>query len=155
MSFNIQNKPAFEIPLTDVANTAPVGKNEVSVEFVSPETSLPADANGKKPRVKEDTLVEIQFYIPGMATQSQVDESDGKKVLKDKDAMMQPKEGQEEGEIGDEDEEPVLGADGEALTAAAIFCETIKSRADVSATQAESLVSFQDILCLSPRYVYV
>ena len=32
MTFNIQNKTAFEIPLTDVANVAPIGKNEVSVE---------------------------------------------------------------------------------------------------------------------------
>ncbi|KAI9342529.1 hypothetical protein BDR26DRAFT_801828 [Obelidium mucronatum] len=123
LAFNIGQKPAFEIPLTEVANTAPIGKNDVSIEFVQPEPLAPTEPGGRPPRIKEDCLVEVHFHIPGMALQSQ-------------------------GEI---DEEPVLGDDGEALTAAALFCDTIKMRADVGAAQGESLVTFDDLLCLTPR----
>ncbi|KAJ3071133.1 FACT complex subunit, partial [Rhizoclosmatium hyalinum] len=139
LSFTIGAKPAFEIPLADVANTAPIGKNDVSIEFTAPE--LPPNT----PRIKEDCLVEMHFHIPGMAAKSQLDESG--KQLKDKDAPV-AKEGEEEGEI---DEGLVLGDDGEAMTAAALFCDTIKMRADVGAAQGESLVTFEDLLCLTPR----
>ncbi|KAJ3323186.1 FACT complex subunit [Blyttiomyces sp. JEL0837] len=151
MMFNVHDKTAFEIPLTDVANTAPVGKNEVSIEFVSPSNTEGPDGSITRTRMREDALVEIHFYLPGMAMQSQIDETGGKKVLKDKDAVKEGKEGQEEGEIADEEEDVVLDDDGEAVTAAAIFCETIKSRADVSATQGDSIVTFADLLCLTPR----
>ncbi|KAJ3266266.1 Iron-sulfur clusters transporter atm1, mitochondrial [Chytriomyces hyalinus] len=141
LSFNIGNKASFEIPLTDVANTAPIGKQDVSIEFQQPEPG----PDGKPPRIREDTLVEMHFHIPGMAVASQVDETG--KQMRDKDALV-VREGAEEGEI---DEEPVLGEDGEALTAAALFCDTIKTRADVGAAQGDSLVSFDDLLCLTPR----
>ncbi|KAJ3352135.1 FACT complex subunit [Entophlyctis luteolus] len=141
LSFNVGSKPSFEIPLADVANTAPVGKNDVSIEFVQPVVDK------DKPRVREDTLVEIHFHVPGMAVQSQVDTSMAPSVLSNSGSTA-PREGHEEGEI---DEAPVFGDDGEALTAAALFCDTIKTRAHVGVTQSESLVSFNDVLCLLPR----
>ncbi|KAI8622010.1 structure-specific recognition protein-domain-containing protein [Chytriomyces sp. MP71] len=111
LSFTVGQKPSFEIPLTEVANTAPIGKQDVSIEFTQPEPQ-----SGVK--IREDCLVEMHFHIPGMATASQ---------------------------------EPVLGEDGEALTAAALFCDTIKTRADIGAAQGDSLVTFDDLLCLTPR----
>ncbi|KAI9322058.1 hypothetical protein DFJ73DRAFT_875721 [Zopfochytrium polystomum] len=157
MNFNVQDKTAFEIPLTDVANTATAGRNEVSIELVTPQAQAAADGSGRRPRIREDALCEIHFYVPGMAMQSQVDESAaGKKIMRDQDAapITRKREGEEEGEIHDEDEEPVLGEDGEALTAAAIFCETIKSRVDVGVAHEESIISFDEVLCLAPRGRY-
>ncbi|KAJ3065924.1 FACT complex subunit [Podochytrium sp. JEL0797] len=144
LTFKVDRKNAFEIPLTDVANTAPIGKNDVSIEFVQPEVEPQAE-RGPPPRVREDCLVEIHFHVPGMALQSQMDETG--KQIKDVDAEVQ-REGLEQGEI---DEEPVLDDNGEVLTAAAAFCDTIKMRADVGALQGESLVTFDDLLCLTPR----
>ena len=38
LSFNVANRPAFEVPYTEISNTNLAGKNEVAVDF-----SLPAD----------------------------------------------------------------------------------------------------------------
>jgi structure-specific recognition protein 1 len=152
MNFNVQNKLAFEVPLTDIANTSTAGKNDVAIEFVNNAAGsggAEVGPDGRKIRVREDSLVEMHFYIPGMAVQSQVDDQ---RLLKDKDSLLQKRDGQEEGEIAVEDEELVLDDEGEALTAAAIFCETIKNRADVSVSQGDSIVSFEGLLCLTPRY---
>ncbi|KAJ3219676.1 FACT complex subunit [Dinochytrium kinnereticum] len=158
MTFNVANKPAFEIPLADVAGATLSGKHEVSLELVNP-IQRKDDGGGKPPRVREDMLVEVQFFIPGMVTASQVDDNlvDGKKLLRDKDsapAVTANGKSREEGEINEEDEELVLGDDGEAITAASIFCETVKNRADVSVSQGDSIVGFTDLLCLTPRGRY-
>jgi structure-specific recognition protein 1 len=62
LTFNVANRPAFEVPYTEVSNTNLAGKNEVAVDF-----SLPADgdagANGQ--------LVEMRFYIPGVTTKKE------------------------------------------------------------------------------------
>ncbi|OUM58303.1 hypothetical protein PIROE2DRAFT_48058, partial [Piromyces sp. E2] len=108
LSFLVGNRQVFEIPLTEVANTTST-RNEVALEFTQPETG------GKK--IKEDTITEMRFYIPGMAT------------------------------IHTE----VLGEDGEAMTAAAVFHDTIKQKADLRMVTGEGIGSFQDLLCLTPR----
>ncbi|KAJ3099368.1 FACT complex subunit [Phlyctochytrium planicorne] len=154
MTFNVGNKPAFEVPLVDVAGATLSGKHEVSLELVNPVQKKEDGTKMRPPR--EDIMVEIQFFIPGMVTASQVDDSgvDGKKLLRDKDSappVAANGKSREEGEINEEDEELVLGDDGEAISAASIFCETIKNRADVSVSQGESIVTFPDVLCLTPR----
>ncbi len=69
---------AFEIPLTEVANTTVSGKSEVSVEF-----SLPRHEKGEK--IQEDSLVEVRFYIPGGVTEGMIREGDNEgKVLRDR-----------------------------------------------------------------------
>ncbi|KAJ3118075.1 FACT complex subunit [Phlyctochytrium bullatum] len=158
MTFNVANKPAFEVPLADVAGATLSGKHEVSLELANPIQRKDGDTGSRSARVREDLMVEIQFYIPGMVTASQVDDTaaDGKKLLRDKDAAPVTANGKsrEEGEINEEDEELVLGEDGEAISAAAIFCETVKNRADVSVYQGDSIVGFEDLLCLTPRGRY-
>ncbi|KAJ1540433.1 FACT complex subunit [Cladochytrium tenue] len=161
LNFQVQNRPAFEIPLAEVSNTATVGKNEVSIELVGPPQPPPNPETGRRPRIREDALFEVHFYVPGMAVQSQVDESAaGKKIMREAAAAAAAaaaaprRDGEEEGEIRDDEDDPVYGEDGEALTAAAIFCETIKSRADVGVAHEESIVSFDEVLCLAPRGRY-
>ncbi|KAJ3088556.1 FACT complex subunit [Quaeritorhiza haematococci] len=166
LSFVVGNKPAFEVPLTEVANTSLANKSEVSVEFAQPAPPPPDPSRpgSKRPNHKEDMLMEIRFYMPGMATLGQVGEGvGGKKQIKDKEEGangvkgengkidVEGEDGREEGEITAESEEPVYGEDGVAMTAAELFCDTIKQRADVGSVQGEAIVSFQDMLCLTPR----
>jgi structure-specific recognition protein 1 len=53
----VANRQAFEIPLSEITNTNLASKNEVSVEF--------AQAEGLS---KEDSLVEMRIYVPGLTT---------------------------------------------------------------------------------------
>lgn len=55
MTFTVHNKQAFELPLTEVANTVVSGKSEVSIEFAVP----------KDVAKRQDALVEVRFYVPG------------------------------------------------------------------------------------------
>ncbi|KAJ3108305.1 FACT complex subunit [Physocladia obscura] len=158
LQFSVGGRAAFEVPLADVANTAPLGKNDVSIEFAQSDAAAAAAAGAPAGARAADALVEMHFYVPGMAVQSQLDgDGDGNgnasaarasrpaartNADADADAALEP---------GQIDEAPVFGDDGEALTAAALFCDTIKMRADVGQAQGESLVSFDDLLCLTPR----
>jgi hypothetical protein len=56
LCFNTDGKPAFEIPLSELANAAVSAKNEVTLEFSPNDTSSSAK--------KLDALVDIRLYIP-------------------------------------------------------------------------------------------
>ena len=64
------NKTAFELPLTEVANSNIAGRTEVSLEF-----AVPAD---KKPTRHKDELTEIRFYVPGQHTKQTGDDEEEK-----------------------------------------------------------------------------
>ena len=49
-------------------------------------------------------------------------------------------------------EKIALDDKGDALTAAALFCETIKQKSDANAALSELVVSFSELLCVTPRY---
>ncbi|KAJ3056164.1 FACT complex subunit [Rhizophlyctis rosea] len=148
MSFMVSNKPAFEIPLTEVANTTQPSKNEVSIELVGPGRAGEGDR-----RQKADTLTEIRFFVPGMATASQVGENaEGKKQLKDKEDALKTQEGnKEDGEIAVDDEELAVDDEGETISSASILFETIKQKADIDVLHSETIVSFNGLLCITPR----
>ncbi|KAF2815882.1 FACT complex subunit pob3 [Mytilinidion resinicola] len=133
LSFNVQSRPAFEIPYTEISNTNLAGKNEVSVDF-----SLPANGeetgtnghlggsrkNGRKSGAARDQLVEMRFYIPGTVTK---------------------KEKKEDGEdVSD-------GEDTEEQNAANLFQETLMNKAEIGDVAGDNYASFQDILHLTPR----
>ncbi|KAI0712476.1 SSrecog-domain-containing protein [Earliella scabrosa] len=60
LAFLVSNKTAFELPLTNVANSNIAGRTEVSLEFAT---------QAKKPsRNAPDEMVEIRFYVPGTHT---------------------------------------------------------------------------------------
>ncbi|KAF2199618.1 FACT complex subunit pob3 [Delitschia confertaspora ATCC 74209] len=133
LSFMVANRPAFEIPYTEVSNTNLAGKNEVAVDF-----SVPADgddtgtnghlggarARGKKSSGARDQLVEMRFYVPGTASR---------------------KEKKEDGEdVTDND-------DVEEQNAAQLFYETMVDKAEIGEVAGDTYASFQDILHLTPR----
>ena len=135
LAFNVQNRPAFEIPYSEISNTNLAGKNEVAVDF-----SLPADGNdtgtnghlggararGKKAGGARDQLVEMRFYIPGTATK---------------------KEKKEDGE------DVTDGEDAEEQNAANLFYETLMEKAEIGEVAGDTYATFLDILHLTPRLV--
>lgn len=134
LSFNVQNRPAFEIPYSEVSNTNLAGKNEVAVEF-----SLPAGGNetgtnghlggarsrGRKGGGAKDQLVEMRFYLPGTVTKKEKDE---------------------EGE-----EKSVDGSEAEEQNAAMLFYETLMEKAEIGEVAGDTFATFLDILHLTPR----
>jgi structure-specific recognition protein 1 len=136
LTFNVANRPAFEVPYTEVSNTNLAGKNEVAVDF-----SLPADgdagANGQfggakfrgtKSAGARDQLVEMRFYIPGVTTKKEKNE-DGEEVS-----------GAEDG-------------DAEEQNAANLFYETLMDKAEIGEVAGDTFATFLDILHLTPRQV--
>jgi structure-specific recognition protein 1 len=139
MAFNVQNRPAFEIPYSEITNTNLAGKNEIAVEF-----NLGSDATqngtngvkagstknrGRKAAAGRDELVEMRFYIPGTVSKKEAN-GDG-----------------EEGGSGAEDE------DEEEQNAANLFYETLMDKAEIGDVAGATFATFQDILHLTPRHV--
>ncbi|KAI1955318.1 FACT complex subunit [Ophidiomyces ophidiicola] len=134
LSFNVQNKPAFEIPYSEISNTNLAGRNEVAVEFSLPTDGVSNGTNGqpgstknrgKKAGAGKDELVEMRFYIPGTA------------VKKD-----QGEEGDEKSADGEEPEEQ---------NAANLFYETLIDKAEIGEVAGDTFATFPDVLHLTPR----
>lgn len=134
LSFSVQNRPAFEVPYSEISNTNLAGKNEVAVEFAlsadqaNGANGQPAGSTqnrGRKAAAGPDELVEMRFYIPGTA------------VKKEK------AEGDEE-----ENEEEV-----EEQNAANLFYETLMDKAEIGDVAGDTFATFLDVLHLTPRFV--
>jgi structure-specific recognition protein 1 len=136
LAFNVQNRPAFEIPYSEIANTNLAGKNEIAVEF-----SMEAEQNGtnghksdstknrgRKAIAGRDELVEMRFYIPGTVFKKDVNGEEGS--------------GAEDAEDGEEEQ-----------NAANAFYETLMDKANIGDVAGTTIVTFSDILHLTPRYV--
>lgn len=137
LSFNVQNRPAFEIPYSEISNTNLAGKNEVAVEFAlsaaeaNGANGKPAGSTenrGRKAAACEDELVEMRFYIPGTAVKKEKTEG---------------AEGEEE-----ENEE-----EAEEQNAANLFYETLMDKAEIGDVAGDTFATFLDVLHLTPRFV--
>ncbi|GME99047.1 unnamed protein product [Ambrosiozyma monospora] len=124
--FNVNNRPAFEVPYAQISNTNLSGKNEVSVEF---------DLIQKDDLIEKagDQLVEIKFFVPGNAEN---EDDDGDKKMDDEN-----KEGDEIKEVS-------------VKSNAQVFYDQLKEKADIGQTAGEAMVSFGEILFLTPRGRY-
>ncbi|KAJ2808762.1 FACT complex subunit [Coemansia sp. 'formosensis'] len=133
MSFRVENRPMFDLPMAYVSNTNLANKNEVSIEFQAPRNS----GKGTKRKGAPDELVEVRFYVPGtIATGSTVP------AVKDND---DDENMSVDGEKSDNDDE---------VSAASAFHEAIKNAADLGQVSGDSIVQFPEILCLTPRGRY-
>lgn len=124
--FNVQNRPFFEIPYSEIANTNLAGRNEISVDFSVNED---AKANGSKGPVKglkaasgKDQLMEMRFYIPGTTTK---------------------KEAEAEGEDASDAEEE--------KNAVTLFYDTLMEKAEIGESAGDTIATFLDVLHLTPR----
>ena len=136
LAFNVQNRPAFEIPYTEITNTNLAGKNEVSVEFALPvvngeDASINGSNTNSRARRRKnagprDELVEMRFYIPGTTTKQEAEE----------------------------DGEEANGADGEEveeMNAANLFYNTLIDKAEIGEVAGDTFATFLDVLHLTPR----
>ncbi|KAI9573558.1 SSrecog-domain-containing protein [Boletus coccyginus] len=124
LAFLVSNKTAFELPLQQVANSNIAGRTEVSLEFV------PSSPGGKKPSKNvPDEMVEIRFYVPGTHTK-----------LRGSEAGSQKSDAEDE--------------DGEEVSAAQAFHEAIKDKAEIGQVSGDLVLSFEEVLVLTPRGRY-
>ncbi|KFA65485.1 hypothetical protein S40285_00478 [Stachybotrys chlorohalonatus IBT 40285] len=131
VTFSVQNRPAFEIPYSEIGNTNLAGRNEVAVELSLPQNANDtgtngnlggARAKGKKAGAGKDQLVEMRFYIPGVTTRKEA-------------------EGEDAGsDVGDEEK-----------NAASLFYETLLEKAEIGETAGDTIATFLDVLHLTPR----
>lgn len=135
LAFNVQNRPAFEIPYSEISNTNLAGKNEVAVEFALPANGDDTGTNGslggargkgKKAGAGKDQLVEMRFYIPGVTTK--------KEALDGEDAPSDAEEAEEE------------------QNAANLFYDTLMEKAEIGEVAGDTFATFLDVLHLTPRY---
>lgn len=138
ISFDVENRLAFELPLREVSNVTKPSKTEVSVEMHPPKYV------GGKGAGKEDTVLEIKFYLPGNVAADNDDATSEIKVEADGS-------GEEDSKSALDRSTPLLDEDGDEMTAASLFYESVKEFADVGVVSGESLCSFGDLLCLTPR----
>lgn len=91
--------------------------------------------------------------MPGGVTKGQIKDSDDKIIYKDKqDTPAEDGSVEESGmEIGEISQLPALDSNGEVLSAASLLCETIKQKSDMGAMLSEMIVSFDELLCVTPR----
>ncbi|RAK80928.1 FACT complex subunit POB3 [Aspergillus fijiensis CBS 313.89] len=137
LSFNVQNRPAFEIPYSEISNTNLAGKNEVAVEFaLGGDGNAPAQpsgstkSRGRKAAAGPDELVEMRFYIPGTAVKTE-------KGIKEENADDENADGEQE--------------EGEEQNAANLFYETLMEKAEIGDVAGDTFATFLDVLHLTPR----
>lgn len=92
---------------------------------------------GKKAAAGPDELVEMRFYIPGVA------------VKKEKEVKEENGEEDEVKEEEGEEEEEV-----EEQNAANLFYETLMDKAEIGDVAGDTFATFLDILHLTPRHVF-
>ena len=155
--FNVQNRPDFEIPYSEVSNTNLAGKNEVAVEFALGD-GLTGEGKratggtknlGRKAAAGPDELVEMRFYIPGTVAKK---ETGGEGAKKDENGEEEEDGEKEEKEEEEEEEE----ADGvEEQNAANLFYETLMDKAEIGDVAGDTFATFLDVLHLTPRCVKI
>ncbi|KAK3313409.1 hypothetical protein B0H66DRAFT_351052 [Apodospora peruviana] len=130
LTFNVQNRPSFEIPYSEISNTNLAGRNEIAVEFAVDGAGKGANGTqngssknkGKKASAGKDQLVEMRFYIPGTTTRKEA----------------------EGGEAGSD-------ADEEEKNAVTLFYDTLIEKAEIGETAGDTIATFLDVLHLTPR----
>ncbi|KAI9633310.1 putative subunit of the heterodimeric FACT complex [Dioszegia hungarica] len=145
IQFQVQTRPTFEIPLSVISNSNIAGKNEVALEFTPvPITIAENDLKTRQP----DELVEMRFYVPGKSTSSSKGQGQGQGQ-----GRAKKEEGEEdEDEDEEEDEEEVeLDEEGNEVTAAEALHRKISERADIGGNVGDNIVTFEEVLVLTPR----
>ncbi|KAK7202407.1 hypothetical protein BZA70DRAFT_103231 [Myxozyma melibiosi] len=115
-------------PAFEVPFAQVTNSNLVGKSEVALELGAEHEVALRGPSGVRDELVEMRFYIPGTVRAKNEDED-------------------EEDEKSDESE-------AEELNAATVFYETLKERADIGQVAGETIVSFSDIMFLTPRGRY-
>lgn len=144
LAFLVAGKPSFTIALSSVTNTS-ITKTEVALEFGSSLPPAPdaesedAVARKKRLRAMPDEVTEMRLYIPGTAKGMK------KKVEK---AKIKAEGGKVEDEESDEESDEEGDQEG---SAAQVFHDAVKDKADIGQAAGESFCTIPEVLCLTPR----
>ncbi|KAK2070251.1 hypothetical protein P8C59_004763 [Phyllachora maydis] len=127
LTFNVQNRPAFEVPYSEISNTNLAGRNEIAVEFAVNEEKQGGQngsrgKTGRKAAAGKDQLVEMRFYIPGTTTRKEAEGGDA-----------------------------ASDADEEEKNAVTLFYETLIEKAEIGETAGDTIATFLEVLHLTPR----
>lgn len=125
--FNVQNRPSFEIPYSEISNTNLAGRNEISIDFSLNEdakTNGKGPVKGNKAAAGKDQLMEMRFYVPGTTTKKEAD-------------------GDEAGSGAEEEKNAVT-----------LFYDTLMEKAEIGESAGDTIATFLDVLHLTPRYIY-
>lgn len=130
LTFNVQNRPAFEVPYSEISNTNLAGRNEIAVEFAVNEEKQGGQngsrgKTGRKAAAGKDQLVEMRFYIPGTTTRKEAEGGDA-----------------------------ASDADEEEKNAVTLFYETLIEKAEIGETAGDTIATFLEVLHLTPRSVF-
>ena len=125
MAFLVSDKKAFELPLGQVTNSNMAGKTEVTLEFGGVSSS--SKSQGK---IIGDEMIEIRFHVPGVHTKLRSGDSDAGSQI----------------DVDDENEEEI--------SAAQVFHDTIKDKAVIGQEPGDLVLSFEEVLVLTPRGRY-
>ncbi|ONH74400.1 FACT complex subunit POB3 [Pichia kudriavzevii] len=139
--FNIANKPAYEIPYSEISNTNLSGRSEVAVEMDLIHEGSTIERTG-------DELVEIKFYIPGTVEPGD-DEMDIDDAGNPEDA---PKKEEQQGDEGEDKVQTIK--ERKLKSKAELFVEELKTKADITQVVGKVMVSFAEVLFLTPRGRY-
>ncbi|KAK4705999.1 FACT complex subunit SSRP1/POB3, partial [Phenoliferia sp. Uapishka_3] len=149
LAFLVAGKPAFTIPLSTVLNTS-ITKTEVALEFSSSLAPAPATedalARKKRLRAQPDEVSEIRLYLPGTAKGMKKKEAKAKVKAEggEEDAKMKGSDAEDSDEESEEEDDA-----GES--AAQVFHDAVKEKADIGQITGEALCTIPDVLCLTPR----
>lgn len=116
----------FDIPVHKIANSNIASKTEVSLEFIDPTASAQGEPtdSSSSSSRKADELVEMRFYIPNSEKSREI--------------------------IGEKEDDN----DQEEHSAAQLFHDQIKDKAEIGQVSGDGLVVFNDILVVTPRGRY-
>jgi FACT complex subunit SSRP1/POB3 len=117
----VSGKTAFELPLRYVANSNIAGKIEVSMEFSNLRLSPTSSAGLKSTLIKNmgNELTEIRFFVPGSIS----------KLI-----------GSDAGSEKSDDDD-----DAKEISAAQVFHDTIKEKAEIGQVTGDLILSFEEI----------
>ncbi|KAF9468632.1 structure-specific recognition protein-domain-containing protein [Collybia nuda] len=125
LAFMVSDKTAFELPLDRVTNSNMAGRTEVTLEFSNISSSSKTSSKNMG-----DEMVEIRFHVPGTHSKLKASGSDGS----------------QKSDVEDNDEEEV--------PAAQVFHDMIKDKAEIGQVTGDLILSFEEVLVLTPRGRY-
>jgi structure-specific recognition protein 1 len=143
----VAGKPAFSVPVAYVHNTA-INKTEVALEFLRPDAA--ADKGKRRGASDPDELVEMRLYIPGTASSARRRDRKERVKRENGENGVKPESGSDV-EMDESDGE----GDPDEPSAAQTFHDEVKDKAEVGHVAGESLVTFSEVHCSTPRCAHL
>lgn len=142
LKFSVNGIPSFEVPYKRINNTNLTSKNEIAIEFNNDEEEYqPAG----------DEIVEMRFFVPDYVIEDEEEEEEDVDLQSDAEIKN---ESEENDNVKQEEGDAEMVTPEVEKSAAQLFFEELKEKADVGENSADIIVSFEEILFNTPRGRY-